>query len=107
MQPFPGRSGKWQISPAGGNQPLWSPDGRELFYMSPDNRLMAVDLGTTSGFEAGAPRALFETRLKGLQGRRYDISPDGKRFLLNSMIGEVKSNPMTLVQNWAARLEKK
>jgi serine/threonine protein kinase len=107
VQPFPGRGGKWQISPEGGNQPVWGPDGRELFYMSLDNKLMAVDVRTASGFEAGTPRVLFETRLKGLLGRRYDISPDGTRFLVNSMIGEVKANPMTLVQNWAVELKKK
>jgi hypothetical protein len=73
--------------------------------MSPANKLMAVDVsGTPATFQASAPRMLFETRLKGLLGRRYDVSPDGKRFLINSMSGEVKANPMTRVQNWAAEL---
>jgi Tol biopolymer transport system component len=107
VQPFPNKSGKWQISPEGGNQPVWSPDGKELFYMSVDNKLMAVDVRTASGFEAGTPRVLFESRSKSVTGRRYDVSPDGKRFLVNSVIGEVKATPMTLVQNWAAELEKK
>jgi Tol biopolymer transport system component len=108
VQPFPARGGKWQVSPEGGNQPIWAPDGKELFYMSPDNKLMEADVsGTPATFQAGSPRVLFETRLKGLLGRRYDVSPDGKRFLINSMIGEVKGNPMTLVENWAAELEKK
>ena len=106
VQPFPGRGGKWQISPEGGRDPIWGPDGKELFYVALDNKLMAVDVRTASGFEASAPRALFDTHLKGLPGRKFDISPDGTRFLLNSMIGEVKANPMTLVQNWAAELTK-
>jgi len=107
VQPFPGRGGKWQISPDGGNQPVWAPDGKELYYMSPENKLMVVEVDTASAFQAGSPRVLFETHLKGLIGRRYDVAPDGKRFLINSMIGEVKSSPMTLVQNWAAELEKR
>jgi Tol biopolymer transport system component len=106
VQPFPGRGGKWQISPEGGSQPIWGPDGKELFYIAIDNKLMAVAVHTASGFEAGTPRALFDTHLKSLAGRKFDIAPDGTRFLLNSMIGEVKANPMTLVQNWAAELTK-
>ena len=106
VQPFPASGGKWQISTSGGNQPVWSRDGRELFYVSPDNKLMAVDVKTSPGFEAGAPQALFEMRLRSVVGRRYDVSADGKRFLVNATIGEVKSNPITLVQNWAAGLKK-
>jgi Tol biopolymer transport system component len=106
VQPFPASGGKWQISTSGGNQPLWSRDGKELFYVSPDNKLMAVNVKTSTGFEAGAPQALFEMRLRSVVGRRYDVAADGKRFLVNATIGEVKSSPITLVQNWAAELEK-
>ncbi len=74
--------------------------------MSPDSKLMAVNVKTSPGFEAGAPQALFELRLKSVVGRRYDVSADGKRFLVNATIGEVKSSPITLVQNWAAGLTK-
>ena len=63
--------------------------------------------GVTPGFEAGTPRVLFETRLKAITGRRWDVSADGKRFLLNMPVGEVKSNPITLVQNWAADVNQK
>jgi Tol biopolymer transport system component len=109
VQPFPASGGKWQISTARGREPVWSSDGKEIFYVTAQdssNRLMAVDVKTSPGFEAGAPKVLFEVRLKSMLGRRYDVSRDGKRFLLNVAIGEVKSNPITLVQNWTAELKK-
>jgi Tol biopolymer transport system component len=106
VQPFPGTGGKWQISTAGGGQPIWNRNGKEIFYMSADNKLMAVDVKADSGFEAGTPRALFDVRLKSGTGWRYDISPDGQRFLANTVVGEVKANPITLVLNWAAEIKK-
>jgi Tol biopolymer transport system component len=109
VQPFPSSGGKWQISTAGGREPVWSRDSKEIFYVTPDpsNKLMAVDVKTSPGFEAGAPRVLFETHLKsGPGGRRFDVSADGKRFLLNVPVGEFKSYPITLVQYWAAELKK-
>jgi len=106
VQPFPGHGGKWQISTAGGGQPVWNRNGKELFYASADNKLMAVEVKADSGFEAGTPRALFDVHLKSINGWKYDISPDGQRFLANTVIGEVKANPITLVQNWAAENKK-
>ncbi|HEV2064029.1 MAG TPA: protein kinase, partial [Thermoanaerobaculia bacterium] len=102
VQPFQRHGGKWQISTAGGGQPVWNRNGKEIFYVSPDNKLMAVDVKADSGFEAGTPRALFDVHLKSIAGWKYDISPDGQRFLANVTIGEVKANPITLVQNWTA-----
>jgi Tol biopolymer transport system component len=106
VRPFPGHGGKWQISPAGGTQPVWNRSGKEIFYVSADNKLMAVDVKVDSGFEAGTPRALFDVHLKSVNGWKYDISPDGQRFLANVVIGEVKTNPITLVPNWAAEIKK-
>jgi eukaryotic-like serine/threonine-protein kinase len=106
VQPFPGRGGRSQISTAGGGQPVWNRNGKEIFYASADNKLMAVDVKTDSGFEASAPKALFDVRLKNATGWRYDISPDGQRFLANQVIGEVKPNPITLMLNWAAETKK-
>jgi Tol biopolymer transport system component len=106
VRPFPGNGGKWQISTAGGTQPVWNRNGKELFYVSADNKLMAVDVKADSGFEAGPPRALFDVHLKSVNGWKYDISPDGQRFLANVVIGGVKPNPITLVLNWAAEAKK-
>ena len=59
VQPYPGPGGKWQISTEGGTEPVWNPNGRELFYRSGD-KMMAVDIATQPGFAAGKPRMLFE-----------------------------------------------
>jgi Tol biopolymer transport system component len=105
VRPFSGHGGKWQISTAGGTQPVWNRNGKEIFYVSPDNKLMAVGVKADSGFETGPPRALFEVHLKSVNGWKYDVSPDGQRFLANTVI-EVKANPITLVLNWAAEAKK-
>jgi len=64
-----------------------------------------VDVKADSGFETGPPRALFDVHLKSVNGWKYDVSPDGQRFLANTVI-EVKANPITLVLNWAAEAKK-
>ncbi|MBI3698667.1 MAG: serine/threonine-protein kinase [Acidobacteria bacterium] len=79
VQPFPGLQGKWQISTGGGRMPVWAQSGRELYYLSPDGTLMAVEVETGARFRAGTPRALFQGRYA---GSSYDVAPDGKRFLM-------------------------
>jgi serine/threonine protein kinase/Tol biopolymer transport system component len=103
--PFPGPGGKWQVSTTGGNWPRWRRDGREIFYMAPDNRLMvaAVD-GQGSGFQISTVRPLFETRARINQRSMYDVSPDGQRFLINTIV-EQAVQPITLVVNWPALLK--
>src|SRR5262249_12095065 len=63
VQPFPASGGKWQISTAGGVTPRWRADGKELFYISLDRKLMAVDITAAAKFEAGIPRPLFTMRI--------------------------------------------
>jgi Tol biopolymer transport system component len=106
VAPFPGPGGKWQVSTAGGYWPRWRRNGREIFYMAPDNRLMvaAVD-GQGSGFQINAVQALFETRARINQRAMYDVTPDGQRFLINTIV-EQAVQPITLVVNWPALLEK-
>ena len=82
VQPYPGPGGKWLISSDGGTDPAWSPDGRELFYRHGDV-LLDVPIEVKSGFQPGRPRTLFEGRYEILDGaRNYDVSPDGRRFVL-------------------------
>ena len=105
VQRFPEPGGKWQVSNAGGRGPVWSRDGKEIFYVALDGKLMAVTVRVTaSGFQADISTALFQTHLKGGPLREYDVSPDGRRFLMN-LAAEREENtaPITLVQNWAAR----
>jgi eukaryotic-like serine/threonine-protein kinase len=103
---FPTPSGIQQISSAGGIQPRWRRDGKELFYLALDDELMAVTVRTSGTFEADSPRALFETRLPVSALRQaYSVSPDGQRFLL-AVPTETASPSMTLVQNWQGALKK-
>jgi eukaryotic-like serine/threonine-protein kinase len=100
--PFPGPGGKWQISAAGGRVPIWTRGGRELVYQAPGDEIRAVEVSTDPTFRAGIPRSLFKTRLRPPPGRQFDVTPDGERFLVNLRQGDEVSDPITLVQNWAA-----
>jgi Tol biopolymer transport system component len=100
--PFPVASRKWQVSSAGGSQSRWRNDGKELFYAARDNKLMAVSVeGRASGLDVGPPRPLFEARPVGPRSF-YDVTPDGQRFLVNSLRSEGLSSSITVVQNWSA-----
>jgi len=113
VQPFPDPGGKWQISTTGGGQPRWRPDGKELFYISLDGKLMAATTALSAAgqtVEAGAPQILFPTRIVGwgLQSgtakQQYAVSSDGQRFLMNVVPEDVgASSPITLVLNWNPR----
>ena len=102
---FPDRGGQFPVSTAGGVYPRWSTDGKEVYYIAADAKLMAVPISaTTTTFEAGAPTTLFQTRRVGGganvvgRGHQYDVAPDG-RFLINV---EARSGapPITLLLNW-------
>ncbi|HJW14977.1 MAG TPA: protein kinase [Thermoanaerobaculia bacterium] len=105
VQPFPEPGGKWQVSTNGGSFPAWRRDGKELFYIAPDRKLMAVPVKTGEAFEPGTAAPLFEIRLRNDPTRHYDVSADGQRFLVNMPLGEETSSPpISLVQNWTALL---
>jgi len=106
VQPFPGPGGKGQVSTAGGRYPTWRRDGKELIYLEPPNKLMAVEVRTEPAFAAGIPKLLFEPRLKPILERQFDVSSDGQRFLVNLALQEEASAPVTLVLNWTAELKK-
>jgi len=104
--PFPDPGGKWQVSPGGGCGPRWRRDGKELFYLSSDSKMMAAEVKASgSSFEVGAIHALFATRPYGVFGR-FDVSADGKRFAVPYEAGQ-PSAAITLVVNWPAELGKK
>jgi Tol biopolymer transport system component len=108
VTPFPQPSGKWQISTAGGTSPRWRRDGKEMYYLAPDNRLMsALVSGEGSAFQVGVVRPLFETHPRLGPGATYDVSADGQRFLVNTTAArETTPTPLTLVVNWTAGLKK-
>ncbi len=105
VRPFPGPGGRWQISTAGGSQPHWRRDGKELTFLTPDNKLMAVPLGTSSGFHAGPPALLFAIH-PSLNGSAYDATGDHQRFLVNTVPDEQGSPPLSLLVHWTRLLEK-
>lgn len=88
VQPFPDPSGgKWQISTSGGAYPRWRRDGRELYYLDPNGRIIAVSVTTDHNFEIGKTTPLFETSIPfpadpSGASYPYDVAPDGQRFLI-------------------------
>jgi Tol biopolymer transport system component len=105
--PFPGPGGKWQVSTGGGTWPRWRRDGKEIFYLSPDNKVMAAEVRASgTSFEIGAAQPLFETRPYRSGGAAFDVSADGQRFIIE-YAGEQPTAAITLVVNWDAELKKK
>ena len=103
--PFPPSpsGGRWLVSKGGGVMPRWRRDGKELFYISPDSQMMAVDVSTNPVFQSGNPHALFQTDIVDTGIRTgpmsWDIAPDG-RFLI---ISETSTDAfITVVLNWRA-----
>jgi hypothetical protein len=101
------------VSTGGGTQPRWSPDGRELFFVSPELSMMAAPVGTAPGddrtLEVGAPTALFPVRPAGdslaeIVKAQYAVARDG-RFLLHESAEESAAVPITLILNWAGAPE--
>jgi len=109
--PFPpgdGRAGKWLISSKGGLQPRWRGDGKELFYLAPDHTLMTVDVTTGPVFQSATPHTLFPT--PAISGNtlpyQYDVTRDGKRFVVLTPSPGAVSIPATVVLNWEAALKR-
>jgi hypothetical protein len=97
-----------QVSIAGGTQPAWRPDGKELFYIATDKTMMvvSVELSPTS-VKLEKPKPLFPAQLDfDSMPRQYDVSADGKRFLLAQPLEESASVPITVIVNWPALLKK-
>jgi len=111
VQTFPDpNGGKWQISAEGGVEPKWRSDGRELYFLSLDGKMMAVPITLGPTLTAGRPEALFQTllavnRASPTRDRRYDIAPNG-RFLMVVPSTSTAAIPFTVMVNWDAALEK-
>jgi serine/threonine-protein kinase len=104
VQAIPATGREFQVSTAGGTQPVWQRDGQELFYVSPDQKMMAVPIRLGATVEPGTPHELFVTA--GMTG--YAPSPDGQRFLVNVPVGSdnTAAPPITVVLNWTAAFRK-
>ena len=107
VQTFPRTERQWPVSTTGGFEPRWRADGREIYYLSADQKLMAVTVGPGPSF--GTPTPLFPVRIAGgvsSQRTHYVPSSDGKRFLINTPTGDAAIVPITVVLNWQAALKK-
>jgi Tol biopolymer transport system component len=107
VQSLPPATGRWQVSVNGGGQPRWRGDGKELFFLSLGGKMMAVDMSLGTRVAAGVPRELFQTAISSVAIGHYDVSTDGRKFLIYSPPGGVGSNtPITVVLNWWLELRK-
>jgi len=103
VQSFPGPGRTWQVSKAGGTDPIWSPDGNSIFFLDDDNFLNRVSVKAGSSFDAGEPERLFRLNLfVGL--RRLALSPDGKRLVAVLQAGSQEPPPTTVVVGWDTEL---
>jgi hypothetical protein len=105
---FPDGTRKYQVSTGGGQNPSWRADGKELFFLAPQNaNLVAVTVdGAGQEPRLGTPHALFQTQGVGYRLGVYAASKDGQRFLINGDTQTIRNVPLTLVLNWNAELRK-
>jgi len=106
VQPFPRSGAEWQVSTEGGGEPVWSRDGRELFYRK-GNEMMVIPIQTSPTFNAGEPRLLFEGGFQlGDRGQpNYDVAPDG-RFLMIESTGGPTATKLNVVLNFFEELKR-
>ena len=115
VRPYPGvNDGRWQVSTTGGSRPLWGPKGQELFYVSPGGAIMSLGVQRASTWTATTPteivKASYFTTSGAYLGRTYDVSPDGRRFLMIKNGGSdqagASSASLIVVQNWGEELKR-
>ncbi len=112
VQRFPEGSGRQQVSVNGGTSPLWRPDGREIYFVSPDGKLMAASFEASSALpRLSIPTALFavsrvqfEDAYVGTTARNWDVTPDGSRFLISLPVSDSDPSAITVILNWTSQL---
>jgi serine/threonine-protein kinase len=113
VRPFPKTDGgRWQVSTAGGEEPLWSRGGREIFYRNRSAQMMSVPVAISPAFSAGPPRVLFSTAgyAKSPGNRAYDVTPDDQRFVMLRLVVDSAAPPpaqLVFVDNWLRELDTK
>jgi eukaryotic-like serine/threonine-protein kinase len=104
---FPAGTGKWQVSRGGGTEPRWRGDGKEIFYISPAGVITSVPVSTVGTFSTGNPTPLFQfyrrAAISSTDIISYDVTKDGKRFLVNRYIKPEKVPPLTIILNADSR----
>jgi Tol biopolymer transport system component len=102
----PGGEAAFQISRAGGTQPVWR--GKDIFYIAPDGKMMKAPVDSGEALRVGTPEALFDTGIRsdvGSRPRQYDVSPDGKLFLFREDVNIGGEPPMSVILNWQKLLK--
>ncbi|HEV8481183.1 MAG TPA: hypothetical protein VGR66_10355, partial [Candidatus Eisenbacteria bacterium] len=109
VQSFPQPSGKWQISTRGGTDAQWNPNGHELFYISPDQQMMVMDVPTGPTFQVSVPRPLFPIRVSVPTGPRnhYAVGADGSYFYVIAPLGGQTTSLMTVILNWPSEVARR
>jgi serine/threonine protein kinase len=104
---FPGGAGKWQLSRGGGTEPRWRGDGKEIFYLAPQGMITAVPVSTSDTFSPGSPIPLFQFHgrapISSTDMFSYDVTKDGKRFLVNRYVKPDNITPLTILLNAGAK----
>ena len=103
---LPPNGSRFQVSNGGGTAPRWRADGRELFYIAADGKLMAVPVSPGQTPKFGTAVALFQT-LQREGGSTYTPSPDGQRFLINAPLGPAEADPISVIVNWRSAIGKR
>jgi hypothetical protein len=104
VRSYPDGASKWQVSIDGGDQATWRADGKEIFYVSENRRLMSVDIDARDGLVIGTPEEIFPLTWARAATREYVPSPDGERFLFLRDVVDTDPTPCTVVLNWNAEL---
>jgi Tol biopolymer transport system component len=109
VQPYPDRSDKWQISTHGGDDPHWSGDGRQIYYLSPDQHMMSVPITLSPKFDPGVPVSLFVAKIlfPGQQRTHYEVTDDGQTFVMFSPTSTRSLPTTTVVVNFLAEKKQK
>ena len=107
VQTFPPSGQKWVISNGGGSLPLWRRDGKELFYLTQDGKVMSAEMKSDSTFDSVVTKQLFQTQFKRAPGIPYAVTNDGSRFLINTPAEANTATPLVVVLNWTATLKAK
>ena len=112
MRPFPDvKAGRWQVSFGGGAHPAWNPAADELFFVDTSGgaRIMGVQIASSPAFRASPPKVVVDSPVfRAYAARSYDVSPDGKRFLVvESTAGQNTSASITVVLNWVEELKRR
>jgi serine/threonine-protein kinase len=110
VRPFPdAATARWQVSSSGGTNPVWSRDSRELFYTSGHGEMASVPIKPGPTFNPGEPRPLFPVGPFTVNGNAgvFDVSPDGKRFLMIRPVAGLGETELVVVQNWFQELKQR